>query len=182
MQDSDYLPGFNDEPDPPPMPNASGETDSTTSPIRNGENTPTTSPKPNAPAPPPPIPDGETLKRKALKLLEATHKRFIRHAQHVAIQIPLSGATTFTADDIRAVVELPPNIGPRLFGAVPKLLASAGIIHSVGMVKSKRPETHRRKIELWALVDPTGDAARRWLADHPELPDPDHGTAAGGGE
>ena len=75
-----------------------------------------------------------------------------------------------TIDDVRDVVSLPNGIGPKVFGPIGIGLANAGIIQSVGMVKSKRPEAHGRKIELWRLKDRA--AALRWLEANPLIPEP----------
>ena len=81
----------------------------------------------------------------------------------------LLSAGTATADDVIAAVTLPPEIDPRCLGAVPGPLARAGIIRSDGFVKS--PTGAAR------LLHPALDAGRprrahRWLAMHPDRPDP----------
>ena len=77
---------------------------------------------------------------------------------------------TATADDVRDVVELPTDIDPRCLGSVPGRLAYDRMIRAAGFVRSTRPERHASFIQIWELIDRV--AAERWLADHPDLPDP----------
>ena len=50
------------------------------------------------------------------------------------------------------------------------MLAYRRIIRPSDFIKSTRPERHASYIQLWELADRA--AAERWLADHPDLPDP----------
>ena len=77
-----------------------------------------------------------------------------------------------TIDDVRALVDLPPGIGPKLFGAAPGPLVRAGIIRAAGFAKTCRPAAHARPVTVWELID--GAAAERWLHAHP---DPDFDRA-----
>jgi hypothetical protein len=94
----------------------------------------------------------------------------IRSAQRALLRLLLNQGTA-TADDVRAVVDLPPGINPKAFGAAPSLLAKRGIIAADGFTRSCRPEAHARPVTVWRLVDPL--AAEQWLRTHPELPSPD---------
>ena len=90
----------------------------------------------------------------------------------------LNGNGTATTDDVRAVVELPPDIDPKLFGTVPHRLAYDRVIRNAGRVKTTRAIAHGRWVELWGLADRA--AAEAWLRNHPDLPDPDQGDAVQG--
>jgi hypothetical protein len=114
--------------------------------------------------------EGESLKADALDLLEDHREVYIRRGRRALLEVLLQRGTA-TADDVREAVKLPPGINPKCFGSVPGLLAKLEIIEQVGFVKTNRPEGHARPVAVWGLVD--RDAAMRWLADHPDLPDHD---------
>jgi hypothetical protein len=78
---------------------------------------------------------------------------------------------TGTTDDIRSLVDVPPEAGNSAWGAATLGLAQAGIIRKVGTVTSRRPERHGCEIKLWSLAV-EHDAARRGLALRPEFPEP----------
>jgi hypothetical protein len=118
--------------------------------------------------------EGERRKADALVLLAARRETTIRRAQRALLRALLESGTA-TADDVRAAVELPPGINPKLFGAVPSTLARAGIIRRAGYATTGRPAAHARPVSVWTLAD--RDAAVRWLADHPDLPDLDDDQA-----
>ena len=113
--------------------------------------------------------EGERRKRRKFSLLEARRNIYVNRGPR-ALLARLLSAGTATADDVIAAVTLPPEIDPRCLGAVPGPLARAGIIRSDGFVKSARPERHDSYIQLWTLAD--RDEAHRWLAMHPDRPDP----------
>jgi hypothetical protein len=112
--------------------------------------------------------EGEQRKLSAHALLEAHREVYVRRGR-LALLRQLLTAGTATIDDVRAVVELPPEINPKLFGAVPGPLAAAGIIRAAGYVPTRRKEGHARPVLCWQLAD--RDAAFAWLATHPDLPD-----------
>ena len=114
--------------------------------------------------------EGEGLKADALALLEARREGYIRRGRRAMLQTMLNGDGTATADDVRAAVELPPEIDPRCLGSVPGALASAKIIEAAGFVRSARRERHASYIQVWNLADPA--KVILWLRDHPDLPDP----------
>lgn len=118
--------------------------------------------------------EGERRKADALALLAARRETTIRRAQRALLRALLESGTA-TADDVRAAVALLPGIGPKVFGAVPGALARAGIIRRVGYAETCRPAAHARPVSVWTLAD--RDAAVRWLADHPDLPDLDDDQA-----
>jgi hypothetical protein len=112
--------------------------------------------------------EGESRKRAAHALLAARREIYVRRGKR-ALLLRLLDTPEATIDDVRAVVELPPEINPKLFGPVVAHLADAGIIRGIGSTKSKRPEAHARKIDVWALTDRA--AALSWLAANPDQPD-----------
>jgi hypothetical protein len=114
--------------------------------------------------------EGEVLKVDALALLEAQREVFVRRGRRALLRAMLDGDGTATTDDVRAVVELPPGIDPKLFGPVPHRLAYDRIIRNAGRVKTARAVAHGRYVELWELAD--RDKALAWLAAHPDVPDP----------
>ena len=113
--------------------------------------------------------EGERQKLDALALLEARRECYVRRGRRALLDAVLrSGAAT--ADDVWEAMELPPGIDPRCLGSIPGPLARAGIVRPAGFVKSRRPERHASYIQVWQLADRA--AALRWLATHPDLPDP----------
>ena len=60
--------------------------------------------------------EGERLKAAALALLEARRECYVRRGRRALLQAMLDGDGTATADDVRAAVELPADIDPKLFG------------------------------------------------------------------
>jgi len=113
--------------------------------------------------------EGERRKNAALDLLAARREVFVRRGQRAMLAVLLDGSPTATADDVRAAVELPADLDPRLLGAVPGSLCRAGIVRADGFVKSARPERHASYLQRWALADVA--AAKQWLARNPDLPD-----------
>jgi len=113
--------------------------------------------------------EGERLKADALATLAQHRKTVIRRGQRALLEFLVCSGTA-TIDEVREVVELPPNIGPKCFGAVPSPLARAGIIRADGFGKTCRAIAHARPLTRWQLAD--RDRALRWLADHPDLLDP----------
>ncbi|MGL4462736.1 MAG: hypothetical protein ACRDD1_03435 [Planctomycetia bacterium] len=108
--------------------------------------------------------EGDRLKRLALKRLKRRRNFYVRRGCRAMIErLFVFGEATM--DDVRAVVELPPGVDPKLFGAVASTLRSAGVVRSIGYTKTKRAVAHARMLNRWRLADP--DAARRWLATHP---------------
>ena len=99
-------------------------------------------------------------------LLAAHREAVIRRAQRALLTVLLETGSA-TADDVRELVELPPGIDPKCFGAAPGVLARAKIIRADGFAKTCRPVGHARPVTVWELADRT--TAERWLADHPDL-------------
>lgn len=113
--------------------------------------------------------EGERRKDTALNVLVARREVYVRRGQRALLAALLDGSPTATADDVRAAVELPPDLDPRLLGAVPGSLCRAGIVRADGFVKSSRPERHASYLQRWALADAA--AAKQWLARNPDSPD-----------
>lgn len=108
--------------------------------------------------------EGERRKNEALSMLAERREPLVRQAQRALLE-RLLVAGTATADDVRDVVELPPGVDPKAFGAVPGALARAGIIRADGFEKTARPEAHARPVTRWTLANRC--KAERWLSDHP---------------
>jgi hypothetical protein len=113
--------------------------------------------------------EGERRQRAALDLLAVRREALVRRGRR-ALLLRLLAAGAATADDVRVAVELPPGVGPRLFGAVPGKLAGDGIIQPAGYAATGRPQAHARPISVWALADRA--AALDWLHDHPDITNP----------
>lgn len=116
--------------------------------------------------------EGERRKDHAFSILEPNREPYILQGRHALLRAMLDGDGTATADDVRAGVELPPGLNPKLFGPVPSLLAKCSIIQAIGYRPSTRPDAHARPIKVWRLIDE--EKARRWMAAHPE---PHHAPA-----
>jgi hypothetical protein len=113
---------------------------------------------------------GDRLKADSLALLEARREVYVLRGRRALLRAMLDGDGTATADDVRAAVDLPADMDPRCLGTVPGRLAYDKIIRPDGRAKTTRAAAHARWLERWALIDRA--AALRWLADHPDLPDP----------
>lgn len=113
--------------------------------------------------------EGERRKREAFAALQAHRDVYIRRGRRALLTAMLHNDTA-TIDAARAVVELPPDLGPKLFGVVPGRLVRLGIVQPDGFIKSTRALSHARPIQRWRLID--RDAALAWLRDHPDRPDP----------
>jgi hypothetical protein len=114
--------------------------------------------------------DGEVRKAEAIALLADRRAVYVRQGQRALLKALLAAGTA-TADDVRNSLNLPPGIDPVCLGAVPSALARAGITCRDGFVPTCRPMAHARPLSVWRLADRA--AALHWLADHPDLPDPD---------
>ena len=113
--------------------------------------------------------EGERRKLSAMAMLEARREVYILRGRR-ALLAKVLDTDTATADDVRAAVELPDGLNPNCFGAVPGLLARAGIIGLETLRLSARPARHAGINRVWILRDRV--AAMAWLADHPDRPDP----------
>lgn len=110
-------------------------------------------------------PEGEARRDAALHLLRIHRAAVVRDLTRAALGIALERGT-LTADDVRAVVPIPPGIRPCVAGAA--IRDAAGILTQTGeYIRSRRPEAHARPLPVWRLADAAGAAA--WLAAHPPL-------------
>lgn len=112
--------------------------------------------------------EGERRKAEALALLADHREAVVRRAQRALLAVLLKAGSA-CADDVRGLVELPPGINAKCFGAAPGPLARAGIIRADGYAKTCRPVGHARPVTVWVLAD--RPKAERWLLTHPDLPD-----------
>ncbi len=110
--------------------------------------------------------DGHALKAQALDVLEAQRAVYLLRGRRALLRRLLEFGEA-TADDVRAAVELPPEINAVCLGAVPGALARAGIIEAAGFAPTLRAPAHARPVKVWRLVD--RGAAEQWLEDHPEI-------------
>jgi hypothetical protein len=114
--------------------------------------------------------EGERRKADAFAVLTANREAVIRRAQRALLTVLLETGSA-TADDVRELVELPPGINAKCFGADPGVLARAKIIRADGFAKTCRPVGHARPVTVWTLAD--RPAAERWLRNHPDMPPPE---------
>ncbi len=110
--------------------------------------------------------DGEFRRDAALDILRSRRAALVRSCTVAAIRVALNGGEV-CADDVRAVVPIPPDVSPKLVGAVFRDLADAGILRRVGFRNSQRPAAHARPLSVWRLAD--ADAAQARLAARPPL-------------
>ena len=120
--------------------------------------------------------EGERRKQDILQTLAARRESYVNRGRRILLARLLSHGLA-TADDVRRAVELPAKIDPRCLGSVPGPLARAGIVRRAGFIASDRKERHASTLSVWELAD--ADAARDWLARHPDQPD-DLGPDAAG--
>lgn len=92
--------------------------------------------------------------------------RWIRIAQRLIVRLALAGKTV-SADDLRNIDV--GGIERNFFGAVFRLLNSAGVLIAAGYRPSEVPANHARPILMWVLRDRS--KAEEWLRNHPD-PDP----------
>ncbi len=96
-------------------------------------------------------PSGEALRDTALDLLRQHRAALVRECTVAALRIALREGEV-TADDVRAVVPIPPGINPKLVGAAFNDLAD-GILRRSGDRPSNRKLAHARRVTLWELGD-----------------------------
>ncbi len=113
--------------------------------------------------------EGQHRRDSALATLEARRRIYVRRGRRGLLTTLLERGIA-TADDVRALVELPPDVAPVCLGAVPGMLARAGIIEREGYASTRRPDGHARPVSVWRLQDRR--AAEQWLAEHPDSEPP----------
>ena len=115
-------------------------------------------------------PDGEALRDCALSLLRTHRAALVRRVQRAFLRCLLDNGPN-TSDPVRGSVPIPTGTDPRVMGAAVRALAADFLlIVSTGSAKSRRPEAHARKLDVWSICDRS--AAVAWLIANPELPDP----------
>lgn len=101
-----------------------------------------------------------------LEALEARRRRLVLEARRALLLAALRNeASEASADDVRAVVDIPPGMNPNALGAMPGPLARAGLIALARVEASTRPERRGSFVRVWRLRD--RNAALRWLFAHP---------------
>jgi hypothetical protein len=110
--------------------------------------------------------EGDRLRDRALDLFRTRRPVLVRRLMRVFLNYVLIYGPA-TSDALRLLVPIPPGTDPRVVGSAVRALAELRLIHSIGRRKSRRPEAHARKLDLWAIRDDA--AARQWLLIHPEL-------------
>ncbi len=113
--------------------------------------------------------EGERRRDAAHDLFAVLRAKILLRARRAMIGLVLTRDEA-TADDLRDLVELPIGIDPTCLGAVPGMLARAGIVRRVGYRPSCRPEAHARPVSVWTLAN--AQNAIQWLREHPEPDDP----------
>ena len=88
--------------------------------------------------------EGERRKLDALALLSAHREAVIRRAQRALLTVLLETGSA-TVDDVRELVELPPGVGPKCFGAAP--------VRSP-VRRSFAPMASPRLADPWVMLDP----------------------------
>jgi hypothetical protein len=121
--------------------------------------------------------EGERRKQDILQTLAARRECYVNRGRRVLLETLLAVGSA-SADDVRRAVALPDQIDPRCLGSVPGPLARAGIIRCTGYERSDRKERHASIIAVWELLN--SNAAREWLARHPDHPDDDTGPDVAG--
>jgi hypothetical protein len=103
--------------------------------------------------------DGEGQRDAALNLLRQHRAELIHECTIAALHVTIQTGE-ICADDVRAIVTIPPDVSPKLMGVVFRDLADAGILRRAGFRNSKRPAAHARPISIWRLADHAGAVAR----------------------
>lgn len=101
---------------------------------------------------------GEALRDEALARLRRKSPALNRQLQAAALQIAFDRGQV-CADDVRAVVPIPPGVHASVNGAAFNTLGKLGFIRPVAFLRSCRAKAHRRPIRQWELADAVGAAA-----------------------
>ncbi len=96
--------------------------------------------------------EGEALRDGALNRLRVHRPELIRQFTAAALRVALDSGEV-CADDVRALVAIPPDISPKFVGCVFRDLADAGILRREGYQLTKRAIAHARPISRWRLAD-----------------------------
>ncbi|MBM3983996.1 MAG: hypothetical protein FJ304_27750 [Planctomycetes bacterium] len=114
--------------------------------------------------------EGEARRDAALNRLRVHRPALVRRLQRAFVRHLLDFGPDIS-DAVRAVVPIPPGIDPRVVGSAVRTLATDYhvTVPTGGRKHSRRPESHARKLDVWAIRDRS--EAECWLRDNPELPD-----------
>lgn len=107
--------------------------------------------------------EGKRRRDEALARLREHRATIIRKLQIAAIHVSLETGTV-CADDVRALVDIPPGMSPKVVGSAFRELADDGLLSHIGSRPSKRPLAHARPIKVWRLADAA--AASAFLTAH----------------
>jgi hypothetical protein len=110
--------------------------------------------------------EGESLRDHALNRLHVRRPALVRHMMCAFLQY-LRDYGADTSDALRALIEIPSGVDPRVTGAAVRGLAKQGLILSIGRRKSRRGVAHARQLDLWAIADDATACA--WLSKQPDL-------------
>ena len=113
---------------------------------------------------------GERRKADALAILTERRETVVRRAQRALLTVLLNAGSA-TADDVRELVELPPGINAKCFGAAPGATCSDWH-HSRCRLREDMPAGRRTLGPLLSGRWPIVAKAQRWLDVHADLPDP----------
>lgn len=95
---------------------------------------------------------GRELRDEALIMLEEKRSEYISHARRHAHSILRrkeqrgEHPATVTSDDIWAIFPPPPDINPKVMGAI---FSKSSGLEKIGYQQSKRKEAHARPIGIW---------------------------------
>lgn len=103
------------------------------------------------------------------KWIERRRDCWLRRAKRLFLSLLIEGVAVST-DDVRQQIPLPDGISPCLVGDIPAEFHRDGLIERAGDFRTERPIAHRRYLSLRRIKDI--DAARDWLASHPDLTGP----------
>lgn len=107
--------------------------------------------------------EGEARRDAALGFLRLRRADLVRQLTAAALRVALETGEV-CADDVRALVPIPPDISPKLVGVVFRDLADGGILRRAGFRNSCRPAAHARPLSVWTLAN--RDAAAALVAAH----------------
>jgi hypothetical protein len=97
-------------------------------------------------------PSGAKLRDAALDLLRERRAELVKQLKMAALRVAIDRGEV-TADCVRPMVAIPPDVNPKVAGCVFADLRDAGILRRDGFRNSTRPEAHARELKVWALAD-----------------------------
>ncbi len=110
--------------------------------------------------------EGERLRNEAFDLFRRHRPALVRRLQRAFLQHILDHGPS-TSDALRALVEIPPGVDPRIVGyAVRTLSFDFGLTRRVNSAKTRRKIAHRRDLQVWDTLDAV--KAHSWLQSNPD--------------